>query len=217
MGDPVQQARNMLETVKNEICVLDAMMQLYEGVREIVLANDAINKKNDVFWLMTVTYFDSALMRLRRLADTNRRTTSLVTLIEHIRGNVQSFTREWHKSMYADAQDFVRELEKGWWKQRADKTGAYLCQDKLLCMAAKVIDKVKKCKAWVDSTIAHFDRRRPSAPTVDEFKKAFVCVREIASDLCVLLTAKSDDLRVDIAVDWEEVLRVPWIAAIPGA
>ncbi len=183
MSNVIDEARAMLKTVVDEVLELDVFIQLFDRIREIVLANDAINKENDVFWLMTVTYFDSVLTRLRRLVDTDRRTNSVVTLIRYVAKNHKCFTREWHGTMYADAQDFVRRLEPKQWQKRADQTGAHLCPDKLAQKAKVLAERVRKCKAWVDSTIAHLDRRRPTAPSVDEFKDAVACVKETTSNL----------------------------------
>lgn len=206
--DHIDEAKNWITDLLDEILDLDYRVQMFERIAEIVGKNSRINARNDVMWLLAKSHWQAVFMTARRLVDKDSRTRSLVRLLEFLKKNCGSFTKEWFCSRYkAEHQAFASRD----WRKFGSDADDHLCPNKLEKTIQQLQTDVAKCKEWVDKTIAHMDKTQPVPATTDDFRKAVNAIKDAAKDLSLLLHAREMHMSVYVDGSWEEVLRTPWL------
>lgn len=206
--DHIDEAKNWITDLVHEILDLDYRVQMFEGIGRIVSRNSRINGRNDVMWLLAKSHWQVAFMTARRLVDKGSRTRSLVRLLEYLKKNCGSFTKEWFFSR--DEAGFQGFASRDWRKFGSD-ADEHLCPNKLEKMIQQLQTDVAKCKEWVDKTIAHMDEKKPVPPSANDFLKAMSAVKDVAQGLHFLLHASGMHMSLLHGGVWEQVLRTPWL------
>lgn len=135
---PIADALAIAERCKDELHLIDELIQIYEKVEEVARANPEIQQSNCLFYAFSITQADSMFIRLRRLVEGDKRTASVVRLGKHIAENYKAFTPEWYLDQYKGTG--VESFASSIWVKYATGNGESVCPMKV----GSKVDGLKK-------------------------------------------------------------------------
>ncbi len=194
----------------DEFLSLGHIDDVFWQVQAIIRSNDAINR-DDVFqeWIST-TYVDSLVVRLRRLGDADRRSVSVYRLLEEIKPEARTFTREWYQLTSAEV---IREKADGWFDLIAGPGTEVLGQNRVKELQRTLKLALTRVARFANAHVTHRAKGVQQEPPRYEDARNCLCEALEVFNLCTLLVRKAPMNRaVSLALtDWLAVFRVPWL------
>jgi hypothetical protein len=157
-------------------------------------------------------YVEGEVMLVRRLADTQDDSHSLVKLIDVIQANPEVMTRSRFVRRWVETELIEAEAagQREWDSLFAQKPGDETIDPDLLERdKATIKDELDHLVDWATTTVAHLDPRRPTrVPVYSDIPEALDLLAEIADRYGILLVGSSmSEWTPVIQGDWQEVFR----------
>jgi len=196
--------------IHDQVLTLAFERDVYEEYQGILGRASEEARGGTIFhnWL-SGTYVTSVSVAVRRSVDHNKRTVSLMRLMEEIRDHPTAMTRERYLSLFSDQRmrDHIgeREFDK-WGSDVADP--AVVDKD-----IGELIEATKDTKHYVDKRVAHHDGRVEEVVSVtwgelngaiDAIEKAFVRYYGLIAVAGYVI----DDITHS---PWQHIFEAPWV------
>jgi AbiU2 len=155
-------------------------------------------------------YVAGQMLLVRRLADKDPRSDSLVSLIKRIARNAGVLTRTWYVERWVAESDdaWHRKLaESAWHSQFADPDDPEQLNPSVLqADVDRLATELEHITTWATKTIAHLDPRQPErVPTYGEVREAL--------DVLAAVTRRYESLlNQSITDDWVPIIQGDWQA-----
>lgn len=209
-----------LEETKGIVTELLINRHIYEETWRIVEANPNTHDPNDfVMWFQRL-YARSTAVAVRRMVDQDKRTHSLVRLLEHLKCHARDITRDWFCAQHSDSPA-IRDSAHRVFDQWSIPGGDCVDPGKVSTRIEKLKNVCKPVKYFVDKRVAHLDAFVPdsSTPKVTwkELDIAIDALDRQTCELVLLLEQKGvlGGLRPTWQYDWTTVFRNPWLPHKP--
>jgi hypothetical protein len=202
--------RRWLDAIETEIFEIAHRRRLYRETREMVEKNPKANVPSAWFTWFQRMYVNDQVTAVRRQVDWDRRSISLVQLIQDIAANPDVITRRRFIRPYDTAMKnhAHRDFEK------FAKPGAKHIDARLIQADARaLIDAHERLRRFVNTYVAHRNRypmRR--LPTFKELDDCIDLFGRLLQRYTLLLTqAGLIEVVPTLQEDWRAPFRVPWI------
>jgi hypothetical protein len=204
---------SLLEKIENLISHLLWNRYIFRELLIITEANPSLQNNNPfVVWLWE-NYIFSAALGVRRLCDKDKRSISLLLLLEEMQREPEILSRERYTTLFRGS-GFANDLAYinscfdslvGEGKEHPGRNDIENDIHKLLEVAEVII-------SYVNKMVAHIDKDTiKELPTVNNLDASIDRIAEITEKYHAILYAGSLDLQPVAQVPWQEVFRRPWI------
>lgn len=174
-------------------------------------------------------YFDSQLVRLRRLIDDNPRSISFPRMIKRLIHHRTKFTRQWYVGLWTDGADtnsdnLRKRLDARVWANEANKEFDKWTDDKpgkqdslgvrpLTQLLEALVREIDEVKRYVNQHVAHVQAKPdPVELTYDQVDRAIEQAGETLRTLSLLLEQTTIvELEPTIQGDWKSPFRAALI------
>jgi len=206
------------DEVYNETQGLLIKTKLYDDYIEIVKNNPEIQNPRDFHdWVMR-NYYESALMVIRRLVDTNRDCISLINLLEEIKCYYQLITKEFYLREYPEG-DGVLPATRDYAEDRFDEVfssdGLTLSQEVVEADISELKKQTEIVEKFIDNTLAHRNKGPKGKQSIEtkHIRTAIQRIEEIAIKYLDLLGKGGySELTPTWQYDPAEIFRKAWIS-----
>lgn len=205
-------------TIAYELGNLAVIREIHSGLREMVDNNKDLQKHSAFYYVIQMTYSQSALMYIRRQVRRNCDSVSLIMLADDILKEHRMITKEFFSNMYVRGK---HEEQREGWKRLGEcdfaKHFGGTCGD---CIDPLIIEKdiqvLKKVSddssEFTDRRLAHLDRREPTIiPTYSEIDSWCQVLNKILRKYMLLLQAVDYKIVPILQHDWKSIFRVAWL------
>lgn len=215
--------RKEIEKITRDISELLLNRYFYRELQNIVTSNATINKGNHFWDSLKNNYIDSVVLVIRRQMDTDKRSRSLMNLLNDIFDNPEILTKKWFASNYSNK---ILNLGNGDFESHFGG-GTYIDPSIVYADIGEIKHKTKKVVLYVNQAVAHTDIifQKNHQIVVDrktgtKFKLSFNDLDSAIDSLekkvikynLLLNQSGYAGLLPIIQYDWEEIFLVPWIA-----
>jgi hypothetical protein len=211
MDPKIQQWKEGLELITNDITDTIESLFVFKRLAEIVQANARINKDN-LFWdHLTASFASILVLGVARQVDERTEVISLLKLLKDVRDNVSIVTRDWFADQYEP--NLPRQIGE---QHFAEHFGSATALDVTIVEKdiAELVSKTNTVARYRHTRIAHknADKRLVIELKVSELEDALNAIEELVIKYQLLLNqAGFEKLMPEIHYDWEELLRTAWI------
>ena len=205
---------SLLGKIENHISHLLWNRYLFREFLGIIEANPALQLNNPFVVWVWENYLFNAALGVRRLVDRDRRSISLLLLLEDMVERPEILSRKRYTALFADsgfADDtgyinacFDSLVGEG--KDHLDRRDIEHDIHRLLKIAAVLI-------RYVNKMVAHIDKasiRR--LPTISDLDGSIDCLAEITRKYYAILHAGSIELLPVAQMPWKKIFDIPWIS-----
>lgn len=217
--------RSWLRTIFGDVQRLLIRQHIYSEVRAIIKSNSAVQMGSSFYSWMNDVYVDSMVIGIRRQVDTDRRTVSLLRLLDAIRLRPGILTRRRYVEMVLGSRigkgaDNLAELKTSLanveFDRWAGKGGSHVDPRR---PAQEISDLKAAAEAVADfanARVAHHksEYRPTQLPLHRELKSCLELMEEVIKSYCVILEGTSyTGMLPTWQYDWKAIFREPWIPA----
>lgn len=203
-----------INIIKRDMGDLLTSRMIFNELGEIIKKNTALQKTPGLFfeWIKD-NYVARMAVAVRRLADQDKRSISLLNLITELQKNKDALSRKYFLSKYSMADHDMADPD---YDSFACKNSKSLSDFKLKSDKIKILKHTKKIKCFVDKWVAHHDYDRSVAikklPTFSDLNDTLNQLDEITCKYDMLLTGGGmTSCEPTIQFYWKEPLTIPWI------
>lgn len=191
--------------------------KLYDDYVEIVKNNPAIQNPDDFHeWAMR-NYYESALMVIRRLLDTNRDCISLMNLLKELKCDHRLVTKKFYLRDYPEGKGSLP-VTRDYLEDHFDK----VFSDDEVTLSQRVVEadisdlqtKTKIVEHFIDNTLAHRNKGGRGKQTIEtkHVKEAIHYIEEIAKKYMGLFGKGGySELTPTWTYDHTKIFRKAWI------
>jgi len=207
-----------IERLEQDAQSLVVWHHIYQEVKKIIIQSPVARQGSSFHrWLDTI-YPEAACVKVRRLADKDRRTYSLKLLLEQIQHQSHIITRTRHRKAFETAYPT---WDKRLTYRMADTSFDKLCGKKAKSLWPSMvrrdlvkIDKVvEPIKTFVDKEVAHLEKNWiPKPPTHGNLDNAIRCIEKLIIKYNLLLKFHSPQKLLPVwQYNWKRIFEGAWL------
>ena len=185
-----------------------------QGVQDILRANTALPPSRFVGW-MSAAYGRAQASGVRRhaVADRYGRDYSLAALLVDIRDHPEVLSRQRFKRKYANKTIFVKATADADFDDLVGPGCDHPSASRVERDLVRLRVRARKIKRYVDTHVAHYDRRRLRIPpSFDELDEALDFLGELCRRYHYLMFAIDRvPFEANIIDHWTAIFELPWI------
>lgn len=191
--------------------------KLYDDYVEVVKANKSIQSPDDFHQWTMRNYFDSALMSIRRLLDTNKSCISLINLMGEIKCYHHLITKDFYLKDLPKGDGklpVTRDFASQWFDDNFSKDSKRVSQEIVESHIAELKKQTDIVENFIDNTLAHKNKGGKGKQSIQTTKvrEAIQNIEEIAIKYIDLLGQGSySELTPTWQYDHLSIFTKPWI------
>lgn len=213
MPTKIEQWKKEIETITRDVTDTIESQFIFKRLGEIVAANPKISTDN-LFWDHLAASFGADLvLGITRQVDTRTEVISLLKLLEDIRSNPGTLTKQWYGDQYEQGgilgRPFAIQSYEEHFSVGDDLDPAMLEEDLQTLKTATA-----KVARFRHTRIAHknADERLVISLNFAEVEEALKVIENLVIKYQLLLNQSGyDKLMPTITYNWESIFRTPWI------
>jgi len=205
-----KQWKRQFQVIKNSIYDLASKRFVYQQVTKLIQDNPRLQVPSAFYDWMHRAYVTDMSIHIRRLADRDKRSTSLYNLVKDIEDYPQVISRRRFTRPY---KDFMKQFGHRDF-DRLSTPGADVISKKLISRhRTALVKSQKRLRIYTNKHVAHLDKTgMKKFPTYAELDSCIDTIERLAKD-CTLLLEQSALITAVPAIqyDWMAPFRVAWL------
>lgn len=183
---------------------------LYRQVTAMVEANPALHVPSAFYDWMQLAYVTSQASAIRRLVDWDRRSVSLIRLIEEIADHPEVISRRRFVGLYRGHLP-TRFGHRGF--ERVARSGTDMVAPRLIRRHRRdLLIAHRRLRIFVNKYVAHRDKRpMRRLPTYADLDRCVDVVERLGKEFSFILKAEGTSVVPVMPYDWKKPFRVAWI------
>ena len=194
----------------NDIKTIAHHRDLYRQVTAMIDAKPALQVPSACYDWMQLVYVTSQASAIRRLVDWDRRSISLVRLIEEIADHPEVLSRRRFVGLY---RGHLPSAFGHRHFQRIARPGADLVDRRLIRRHRReLLTAHRRLRTFVNKYVAHRDKRpMRHLPTYADLDRCVDVVERLGKEYSFILKAEGTSVVPAIMGDWKKPFRVAWL------
>jgi len=203
--------RRDLERVQHEIFAIGFVDDVFWQLAAIARENPAVEDPNDFLHWTFLTYVDSMVIRLRRLADRTKKSLSLWRVLEQLKSHRAELTRDRFREQ---CSPLVSPFADEWFDDLAGKGQNAVPEQRITGQQWRLQAALRSVEKYADKFVAHTDLDGTSVapPTLQEVRIGIIHALDVFNWCSLILNCCTTISAVPkIQSNWLKVFRQPWL------
>jgi hypothetical protein len=206
---------SLLRNIENQVSRLLWNRYLFREFMATIETNSALDTNNPFVVWVWENYLFNAALGVRRLIDRDRRSISLLLLLEDIAKKPEILSRKRYAALFEDSglSDDTAYINRcfdslvGEGKDCPDRRDIEHNMQKLLIIAKILI-------RYVNKMVAHIDKGTiRKLPTINDLDASIDCLADITKKYYAILHAGGVELLPVAQTPWKRIFEIPWISS----
>ena len=210
MSDKLITWKNWLKVIRDDIQELLISQREFEEVQSIIKANPKLHNPSPFYSYLIRSYVSHVLMGVRRQIKVHPDSISFARLMKEMIDSPDKLSRAYYCSLCKGS--LVEDLADQDFNAFADSDSPHISASFICNDLNSIREGFKRCEAYADRRIAHWDRREPKdLPTFNELNECIKLLDEMYVKYHQLFHASHVELLPERQFDHEAIFREPWI------
>lgn len=203
--------RRWFKHIQDQIIEMAHHRRIYREVTAMIQANPRLQVPSAFYDWMQSAYVNDLTVAIRRLVDWDKRSISLVRLMQEIENHPEVITRKRFLARYDDGHP--RDLAQGDFERFAKPGAAQIDPEVIRGHRRELVEAQRRLRQFVNRHVAHRDRHpMRHLPTFLELDACIDLLERLVKVYALLLEQVGlAEVVPVIQYDWKSPFRVAWI------
>lgn len=205
-----RQWKKQFKVIKNAVFDIALRRFVYRQVTKLVQDNPRLQVPSAFYDWMHAAYITDMTVSIRRLVDWDKRTVSLIKLIEDIEKHPEVMSRRRFTHSY---KNFMKECGHSDFDRWAEPGGDVINRKLISKHRSTLIKSQKRLRTYLNNHIAHLNKRGlRKFPTYADLDACLDVLENLTTEYALLLEQVALDPVIPvIQYDWMAPFRVAWL------